>query len=96
MLKICDGYYQDNLVNYECVRCSKSFIVGEELVKDCSTGSPTCPYCGCGSEYVVKRSYTEDEQLEGMGLGCVGIYLEKEEPASPFKVMEDVDGVWEV
>ncbi|HZK62198.1 MAG TPA: hypothetical protein VFC41_08970, partial [Anaerovoracaceae bacterium] len=90
MLKICDGYYQDNLVNYECESCGMSFIVGEELVKGCGTGLPVCPYCGCG--YVVKRSWTDDERLEGMGLGCVGIYLEKEEPASPFKVMEDVDG----
>lgn len=94
MIKICDGYYQDNLVRYECESCTKSFIVGEELLKDCYTALPTCPYCG--NEYVVKQSWTDDERLEEMDMGCVGIYLEKEEPASPFKAMEDIDGVWEV
>jgi len=93
MLKIRDGYYQDNLVNYECESCSKSFIVGEELVKDCSI-EIVCPYCRCG--YVMKKSWTEDHMLEEMSLGCVGIYFEREEPASPFKEMKCVDGVWEV
>ena len=34
-----------------------------------------------------------NKMLEEMSLGCIGIYLKKEEPASPFKRMEYVDGV---
>lgn len=94
MIKIRDGYYQDNLVNYECLDCGKQFIVGEESLEECDAESPNCPYCG--GQYVMKKSWTDDEMLEEMSLGCIGIYLEKEEPASPLKRMECIDGVWEI
>ena len=68
------GFYQDNLVKYECSGCGRQFILGEELVKGCTHGYPRCPYCGIRAvEWV---SMTEDDQLAGMALGCIGIYME--------------------
>lgn len=75
MIKIHDGYYQDNLVKYECSDCGKEFIVGEESVKDCPPGFPVCPYCGQSN--VSWSSKTENEVRGELQLGCIGIYIER-------------------
>lgn len=74
------GFYQDNLVKYECFSCEKTFIVGEEMSKSCASGKLVCPYCGQAS--VSWCSNTLDEQLEEMNLGCMGLYLSIEEEKS--------------
>lgn len=72
-----EGFYQDNLVKYKCYDCEKHFIVGKELAKDCPPGFPVCPYCGQSNVEV--ESETEDDLLEEMDLGCIGIYVDFEE-----------------
>lgn len=70
-----DGFYQDNLEKYECNSCNKTFIVGRELLKQSKLKEPFCPYCkASGAEW---RSGTEDEQLEELGLGCIGLYIDQ-------------------
>lgn len=75
------GFYQDNLVKYECFGCGRQFILGEELVKGCAQGYPQCPYCG--SRAVEWMSMTEDDQLVDMNLGCIGIYMDQQGESCP-------------
>lgn len=45
------GFYQDNLVKYECYGCGRQFIQGEELVKVCTAWVSEVPLLrnpGCG------------------------------------------------
>lgn len=73
-----EGFYIDNHKKYECCNCEKEFIVGEELLNDCTPGFPVCPYCGQSS--VECTSWTEDDQLEELSsdMGCLAIYVEDE------------------
>lgn len=75
------GFYQDNLVKYECFGCGRQFILDEEQVKGCAQSYPQCPYCG--SRTVEWMSMTEDDQLADMNLGCIGIYMDLQEESCP-------------
>lgn len=65
-------YYEDNYVRYKCYDCEKSFIVGEELSKNCNL---SCPYCS--SENIDWESRTDDDSIEQFDMGCIGIYFDK-------------------
>ncbi|KGK88020.1 hypothetical protein [Clostridium sp. HMP27] len=65
-------YYEDNYVRYNCYECDKSFIIGEELSKGCSI---RCPYCG--SDEVDWEAMTDDDRIEELDMGCLGIYFDK-------------------
>lgn len=70
-----EGFYQDNMVKYECHDCGRTFIVGEEMKKECPPGFPLCPYCGQSN--VEDIVCTTDENLEEMDdLGCIGLYID--------------------
>lgn len=72
------GFYIDNHCKYECLDCSKTFIVGKELLKRANKETPICHYCG--SEITELVSGTEDDMLEELAsdLGCLGIYVDDE------------------
>jgi|LGOV01.1.fsa_nt_gb DNA-directed RNA polymerase subunit RPC12/RpoP len=68
-------YHQDNLIKFRCYHCGNEFIIGEFLSKD--TKKITCPFCGC-SESVEWVSKYNEEELEELELGEVGIYYYKD------------------
>lgn len=67
-------FYQDNLQNRYCKKCFKSFIVGAELSE--TVEQIKCPYCGSENNEIT--SWIEDEDLEELGLGCLGIYFHRQ------------------
>lgn len=77
MIKHTDTFYQDNMVKYECKDCGRTFIVGEEMKKDCKPGHMVCPYCG--KSHIEDIVWTTDENLLEMDLGCIGLYIDAEE-----------------
>lgn len=73
-INIHTNYYQDNLQNMTCLDCGKNFIVGENISNDIEI---SCPYCQTYS--VCINAYSDEEKLEDMQMGCLGIYYYKEE-----------------
>lgn len=73
------GYYIVNHQKYRCSDCGRDFIIGKELIEECSQGIPICPYCG--KSHVECMAETAEEQLQELAaeLGDLGIYLDKEE-----------------
>ena len=71
-LNIHTNYYQDNLENITCSDCDRNFIVGEDLSRDIDI---SCPYCK--SDNVQINAYSDEEKLEDMQMGCLGIYYYK-------------------
>lgn len=72
-IHIHTNYYQDNLEKINCFDCDRSFIVGEDLSRDIDI---SCPYCK--SENVQIEAYTDEERLQDMQMGCLGIYYYEE------------------
>lgn len=73
------GHFMDNMVKYECHDCGRTFIVGEEMKKDCPPGYPVCPYCGQSN--VEWTTWCTDENSKDMhenGIGCSGLYIDLE------------------
>lgn len=68
------NYYEDNLERRHCYNCFKDFIVGEELAT--TVNEIYCPYCGQTENSWSSR--TDEDNLEEMQLGCLGIYFHKE------------------
>lgn len=70
------GHYIVNHEKHECLDCGKHFIVGKELLVDCSEGFPICPYCG--KNHVECVAWTEDRQLEELdnNMGCLAICVD--------------------
>lgn len=73
-LNIHTNYYQDNLQSMTCLDCEKSFIVGEHISKEIEI---SCPYCQTYS--VCINAYSDEEKLEDMQMGCLGIYYTENE-----------------
>lgn len=73
-INIHTNYYQDNLQNMTCLDCGKNFIVGENISKDIEI---SCPYCKTYS--VCINAYSDEEKLEDMQMGCLGIYYYDED-----------------
>ena len=71
MIRYGNRFYQDGLKKYECIWCRKEFIIGTESSRDIEL---VCPYCGLGNPNLI--SYTDNERLEELELGCLGIYFD--------------------
>lgn len=71
------GYYIDNHMKYQCLDCSKEFILGKELCRELKPGYPVCPYCG--SPCIDLTVWTEDDMLPGLSsdMGCLAITYEE-------------------
>jgi DNA-directed RNA polymerase subunit RPC12/RpoP len=72
-INIHTNYYQANLENRSCDDCKKHFIVGQEIKNNITY----CPYCG--SKNTDNESWTEDDTLKELELGCLGIYYTEEQ-----------------
>lgn len=73
------GHYMDNMVKNECSDCGKTFIIGEEMKKDCPPGYPVCPYCGQSNvEWVTWCTDENSKDMHENGIGCSGLYIDLE------------------
>lgn len=72
------GHYIVNHQKYNCPDCKKDFIVGKELLEECSQEVPVCPYCG--ENHAELTVWTEDDQLQELSseLGCLTICMNKQ------------------
>lgn len=79
MIKHTDTFFEDNLVKYECYQCKRQFILGEQTTLESTElgRKVSCPYCR--TEDISWASRTIDENLEELDMGCVGIYIDREE-----------------
>jgi len=66
---IHNNYYEDTYVKHECQICRRSFIVGERLSEGMEL---SCPYCR--SSKIEAISAANEDKLEDMDMGCLGIY----------------------
>jgi DNA-directed RNA polymerase subunit RPC12/RpoP len=73
------GHYMDNMIKYECHDCGRTFIVGEEMLKDCPPGYPVCPYCGQSNVEWTVWSDEETAERDCDVLGCLGLYIDTED-----------------
>lgn len=72
-INIHSNYYQDNLEKIDCLDCDRSFIVGEYLSEGIDISFPYCK-----SVNVQIEAYSDEEKLENMQMGCLGIYYYEE------------------
>lgn len=70
-IMIHDEYMICNLEKHECMNCDKGFIVGTEMLDN---KNPRCPYCG--SICTEKMSWTTNDDLEALDLGCLALGME--------------------